>query len=114
MCASNFKELLDKDLETTIYNTKEFAEKHTIKYGDFEIQIPILFDLQKQKERKLTAKDNAEGIHIETEVIRLKLSDIKRIPRQGARFWIDNEMYIVSASTLEYNEVIIDLERFDE
>lgn len=35
-------------------------------------------------------------------------------PRQGARFYLENELFTVASVLNEYNELIIDLERFDE
>ena len=110
----NFKEMLDKDLENTFYNTEEFAEIRRIKYDGVEKEMPVIFDLEEAKERKITAADNAEGIHREITVIRIKLSDMKREPRQGARFFIDGELYNVREAQTVYNELIVELERFDE
>lgn len=110
----NFKEMLDKDLDTTFFNTAEFAEVHRVKYGEYDKKIPLVFDLEEQKERKVTAQDNAEGIHTEISVIRVKLSDLPREPRQGARLFIDGELFTVRTCDNQYNELIIELERFDE
>ena len=108
----NFKEMLDKDLKTTFYNTNEFAQLKKIKYDRIVKEIPVIFDSTETKERN--GLDHAEGIYGRFLVIRVKLDDLEKEPRQGARFWIDNNLYIITNVLNEYNELIIDLERFDE
>lgn len=51
----NFKEMLDRDLDTTFYNTKEFAQVKRIKYDGIIKNIPVIFDSEETKER------NAQG-----------------------------------------------------
>lgn len=114
MYAKNFKDLMDKDLDTTIYNTREFAEIHNIEYGSFQKKIPIIFDLDEEKNRKTTAADHAEGIHVENTTIRVRLSDLKKVPRHGARLILDGELFEVVNSRQEYNEIIIELAGYDE
>lgn len=108
----NFKEMLDKDLETTFYNTGEFAEIRKIKCDRVDKNIPVIFDLEETKDRN--GKDNAEGIYQRITVIRVMLKDLGKEPRQGMRFWIGNELYKIAEVSNEYNELVIDLERFDE
>lgn len=110
----NFKEMLDRDLDSTFYNTAEFAEIHKIKYDGIEKNIPLIFDLEEAKERKITEADHGEGIHREITVVRSRLSDLTKKPRHGARFWIDSELFKVLSVEDVYNELIIELERFDE
>jgi len=110
----NFKELLDKDLGTTFYNTREFAEIQRVKYDGIEKEIPVVFDSEESKERSISVNDKAEGIHREITVVRVRLADLSREPRQGARFWVAGELFTVLSCRNEYNELIIELERFDE
>lgn len=110
----NFKEMLDKDLDTTFFNTAEFAEIKRIRYDGFTKSIPVIFDLEEEKNRKITANDNAEGIHKDYTVIRVKLCDMGKEPRHGARFWLEDELFLVTRVSNQYNELIIELERFDE
>lgn len=110
----NFKEMLDKDLERTFYNTNEFAEIRKICYDGVEKKIPVVFDSDESKERSIIASDHAEGIHTDITVVRIKLEDLRKEPRQRARFFIDDELYTVLGCRNEYNELIIELERFDE
>ena len=91
----NFKEMLDRDLDTTFYNTEEFAQVKKVKYDGIIKNIPVIFDSEET-------------------VIRVRLSDMGKEPRQGARFYIENELFKVASVLNEYNELIIDLERFDE
>lgn len=108
----NFKEMLDKDLDTTFFNTGEFAEVKKIRCDGVVKSIPVIFDLENTKDRN--GKDNAEGIYQSITVIRVKLKDLGKEPRQGMRFYIENELYKVAEVSNEYNELVIDLERFDE
>lgn len=111
----NFKEMLDKDLNLTFYNTNEFAQVKLIKYDGIVKKIPIIFDLEETKDRQqLASGDHAEGIYKQYIAIRIRLSDIEKEPRQNARFWIDNDIFKVTNVRNEYNELIIELERFDE
>ncbi len=111
----NFKEMLDKDLDTTFYNTNEFAQVKLIKYDGIVKEIPIIFDLEETKDRQqLASGDHAEGIYKQYIAIRIRLSDIEKEPRQNARFWIDNDLFKIVNIRNEYNELMIELERFDE
>ncbi|MDD3488758.1 MAG: hypothetical protein PHR62_02600 [Paludibacter sp.] len=109
---NNFKEMLDKDLETTFYNTEEFAEVKRIKCDGVIKEIPVIFDSEETKDRN--GSDHAEGIYGKYIVIRVKLSDLGKEPRQGMRFYIGNDLFKITNALNEYNELIIDLERFDE
>lgn len=111
----NFKEMLDKDLSSTFYNTNEFAQVKLIKYDGIVKEIPIIFDLEEIKDRRqLASGDHAEGIYRQYIVIRVRLSDIEKEPRQNTRFWIDNDIFKIVNVRNEYNELMIELERFDE
>lgn len=111
---ANFKKMLDRDLDRTFYNTKEFAELHKVKLYGVERKIPVIFDTDSSSARKITADDNAEGIHLDTVVIRVKLSSLPQPPGQGADMWIDGEMYNVLGCQKAYNELLITLEGYDE
>lgn len=108
----NFKEMLDRDLETTFYNSEEFAVVKHIRCDGIDKNIPVIFDIEETKDRN--GKDSAEGIYQRYVVIRIKLSDLKKEPRQGMRLWMDEDLYCIASVQNEYNELIIDLERFDE
>lgn len=110
----NFKEMLDRDLDTTFYNTEEFAQVKRVKYDNFVKNIPVIFDSEETKERNAAGGDHAEGIYGRHLVIRVRLSDMGEEPRQGARFYIENELFTVASVLSEYNELTIGLERFDE
>ncbi|WP_320917126.1 hypothetical protein [Enterocloster bolteae] len=110
----NFKEMLDMDLKTTFYNTEEFAQVKRIKYDGIVKDIPVIFDSEETKDRNGIGTDHAEGIYGKFVVVRIQLSDLGKEPRRGARFWIENELYTIANVLNEYNELIIDLERFDE
>ncbi len=108
----NFKEMLDRDMATTFYNTKEFAQLREIEYDGMSKKIPVIFDLEETKDRN--GKDSAEGIYLIYTVIRVRLSDLEEEPSNGTRIWIDGILYTIESVQNEYNELIIDLKRCDE
>lgn len=110
----NFKEMLDRDLDTTFYNTEEFAQVKQIKCDGIVKKIPVIFDSEETKERNTAGGDHAEGIYGRYTVIRVRLSDMGKEPRQGMRFWIGSDLFKISDVLNEYNELIITLERYDE
>ena len=61
----NFKEMLDKDLETTFYNSEEFAEVKRIRCDGIDKKIPVIFDLEETKDRN--SKDLTEAEKNKTE-----------------------------------------------
>ena len=111
----NFKEMLDKDLDSTFYNLSEFAQLKRVKCGDIDKKIPVIFNSEETKERQnLVSGDNAEGFYGRYIVVRVRLSDMEKEPVNGMRFWIDNNLFKITNVLNEYNELIIDLERYDE
>lgn len=111
----NFKEMLDKDLESTFYNLGEFAQLKRVQCGRIDKKIPVIFDSEETRERQsLVSGDNAEGIYGRFAVVRVKLSDMEKEPANGMRFWIDNDLFMITDVRNEYNELIIGLERYDE
>lgn len=109
----NFKEMLDRDLDSTFYNVEEFAQLKRIKCDGVLKDIPVIFDSEETKDRNGSG-DHAEGIYGKYVVIRVRLSDLGKEPRQGMRFWIGNDLFKITNVLNEYNELIIDLERYDE
>ena len=111
----NFKEMLDKDLDRTFYNTEEFTEVHRIRIDGIDRNIPVVFDSEDaEARRQMLSGDHAQGIYQKLIVIRIRLSDLEKEPRQGMRMWIDKELYKISEVTTEYNELIIELVGEDE
>lgn len=109
----NFKEMLDKDLDTTFFNTEEFAQVKRIRCDGIDKNIPVIFDSEETKDRN-GGGDHAEGIYGKFVVIRVRLRDLEKEPSQGMRFWIGNDLFKITNVLNEYNELIIDLERYDE
>ena len=101
-------------MDVTFYNTEEFAQVKQVKYDGIIKNIPVIFDSEETKERNAAGGGHAEGIYGRHTVIRARLSDMGKEPRQGARFYLENELFTVASVLNEYNELIIDLERFDE
>lgn len=111
----NFKEMLDKDIDRTFYNTEEFAEMHRIRLAGISKDIPVILDSQEaEARRKMLSGDHAQGIYQKLVVVRIRLSDLGETPSQGMRLWLDSDLYKISEVTSEYNEVIIELVGEDE
>ena len=112
----NFKEMLDRDLDSTFYNLEEFAQLKRIRCDGIDKNIPVIFDSEETKDRngRSAGGDHAEGIYGRYVVVRVRLSDLEKEPRQGMRFWIGNDLFKIANVLNEYNELIIDLERYDE
>ena len=106
----NFKEMLDKDLDRTFYNTEEFAELQRVRIDGIDRNVPVIFDSDAaEARRQMLSGDHAQGIYQKLLVVRIRLSDLEKEPRQGMRMWIGSELYKISEVTTEYNELIIEL-----
>ncbi len=111
----NFKEMLDKDLDSTFYNLSEFAQLKRVECDGIDKKIPVILDSEETKERQnLVSGDNAEGFYGRYIVVRVRLSDMEREPASGMRFWIDSNLFMVTDVRNEYKELVIGLERYDE
>lgn len=109
----NFKEMLDRDLDSTFYSLKELAQLKRVKCDGIDRKMPVIFDSEETKERN-GGGDHAEGIYGKFSAIRVRLKDLEKEPRQGMRFWIDGDLFKITDVRNEYNELIIGLERYDE
>ena len=111
----NFKEMLDKDLDSTFFNLEEFAQLKRIKCDGIDKKMPVIFDSGETKERQaLVSGDNAEGFYGRYVVVRVRLSDMGKEPASGMRLWVDGGLFKITDVRNEYNELIIGLERYDE
>ena len=45
----NFKEMLDKDLDSTFYNLSEFAQLKRVKCDGIDKKIPVILDSEETK-----------------------------------------------------------------
>lgn len=48
----NFKEMLDKDLDRTFYNTEEFAELQRVRIDGIDRNVPVMFDSDAAEARR--------------------------------------------------------------
>ncbi len=48
----NFKEMLDKDLDRTFYNTEEFAELQRVRIDGIDRNVPVIFDSDAAEARR--------------------------------------------------------------
>ena len=82
----NFKEMLDKDLDRTFYNTEEFAELQRVRIDGIDRNVPVIFDSDAaEARRQMLSGDHAQGIYQKLLVVRIRLSDLPCIvgkPRQ--------------------------------
>lgn len=67
----NFKEMLDKDLDRTFYNTEEFAELQRVRIDGIDRNVPVIFDSDAaEARRQMLSGDHAQGIYQKLLVVR--------------------------------------------
>lgn len=77
----NFKEMLDKDLDRTFYNTEEFAELQRVRIDGIDRNVPVIFDSDAaEARRQMLSGDHAQGIYQKLLVVRIRLSDLEKEP----------------------------------
>ena len=95
--------------------TEEFAELQRVRIDGIDRNVPVIFDSDAaEARRQMLSGDHAQGIYQKLLVVRIRLSDLEKEPRQGMRMWIGSELYKISEVTTEYNELIIELVGEDE
>lgn len=100
---------------TTYWNRKEVDTSTPTIKGAIDRNVPVIFDSDAaEARRQMLSGDHAQGIYQKLLVVRIRLSDLEKEPRQGMRMWIGSELYKISEVTTEYNELIIELVGEDE
>lgn len=121
----SFKESVEADNLGVFLNTDEFADKHTIKFGEKTYEnISVAFIKVKQLERKILQHDHLQGVHQLTAKAYFDAGDVNdRIPRQGERFEIDEgkalgkpffQRYRVTTAQNAMGMICVELEAYDE
>ena len=81
-----------------------------VRIDGIDRNVPVIFDSDAaEARRQMLSGDHAQGIYQKLLVVRIRLSDLEKEPRQGMRMWIGSELYKISEVTTEYNELIIEL-----
>lgn len=121
----SFKETVDTDNRSVFLNTKEFAEKHTIKFdGKTYENINVTLIKVKQSDRVVLKDDHMQGVYLVTAKAYFSTIDTDgMLPEQGKRFEIDDGealgrpffvKYRVTTSENSMGMACLELEKYDE
>ena len=120
----SFKDMVAADLKSVFLNLDEFAVKRTVKFdGETYQDIPIVLTKTKEKDRRQTVKDHAQGLYIVSAVLHCAMSDIGGIqPEQGQLLKVNDKEggggffheYYVASSDVEMGMLRVELEGVDE
>lgn len=120
-----FKEMVERDNAAIILNTDEFAEFHTVKYGDKVYEhIPVVLEKLKQSDRTILKSDHMQGVHLVSAKVFFNANDVDdHIPRHGKWFEIDEGKalgkpffmrYRVATAQNAMGMICVELEAYDE
>lgn len=88
----SFKEQLEKDFDSTFFNTNEFAEMHSINGK----MIPVVVDNEKIIELSLGKLADTDGIFANAIMFFVQKKDLDSEPVAGQHMQFDGEYYPVS------------------
>ena len=107
MQSMSFKQVMDRDVEETFFNTSEFADLHNIDGVD----VPAIVDDIENIEREKRMKSNMDGIHARQVLLYVKASVFPSgLPAQKRLIKLDGQMYTVVDATDEGGVYTITLE----
>lgn len=107
MQSMSFKQVMDRDVEETFFNTAEFADLHNID----GIDVPAIVDDIENIEREKRMKSNMDGIHARQVLLYVKPSAFPAgLPAQDRVVKLDKRMYTVVDATDEGGVYTITLE----
>lgn len=120
-----FKEMVEYDNAAILLNTDEFAEIHTIKFGNKVYEhIPVVLEKLKQSDRTILQSDHMQGVHLVSAKVYFNANDVDdHIPRHGEWFEIDDGKaigkpffmrYRVATAQNAMGMICVELEAYDE
>lgn len=120
-----FKEMVEQDNAAIILNTDEFAEFHTVKYGNKSFEhIPVILEKLKQSDRTILQSDHMQGVHLVSAKVYFNAKDVdNHVPRYGEWFEIDDgealgkpffQRYRVATAQNAMGMICLELEAYDE
>lgn len=91
---SIFKEMVQHDTDTVVFNLEELADIHEVDGR----QIPVIFDEVTLEKMKAQPK-YADGYNTATRLILVRPADLPGKPAEGAHLTLDGKTYLVKSVT---------------
>ena len=120
----SFKDMVAADIHNNFLDLGEFAEKRTVKYdGEVYVDIPIVLSGLKEKDRRISVSDHAQGLFLVSAVLHCARSDLGgKQPEKGCRISINDQegsggyftQFYVAASVDEMGMLRVELEAIGE
>jgi len=110
-----FKVLIKRDLDKVFHNANEHADMVDVVYNGRKYNIPVVIDSDGARDRKrMSSKDNADGIFIADMTVYINMRDIGIMPRKETHIVIDNTKYTIVKTGFDAGSITLDLEVYDE
>lgn len=111
---SGFKDQIARDIAAVFHNADEFADFMDVEYNGKIYNIPVVIDSEIAKDRKKTAKDNAEGIYTIDITAFMSFEDLEIVPRKETEIKIGGVEYSIVNVAFDAGEITLELELLDE
>lgn len=111
---SGFKDQIARDIAAVFHNADEFADFMDVEYNGKSYNIPVVIDSEIAKDRKKTAKDNAEGIYTVDITAFMSFEDLGIVPRKETKIKIGGVEYSIVNVAFDAGEITLELELLDE
>lgn len=111
---SGFKDQIARDIAAVFHNADEFADFMDVEYNGKIYNIPVVIDSEIAKDRKKTAKDNAEGIYTVDITAFMSFKNLGIVPRKETEIKIGGVEYSIVNVAFDAGEITLDLEMLDE
>lgn len=102
----NFKQILQRDIETIFFNLEEFSETHTVD----GVEMTAMIDDMEHVEREKKMKSHMDVIYARQILLYVKASAFGPLPSQGRLLKLDGRNYTVVDTTDEGGVYTITLE----
>ena len=105
---SAFKDMVEADIVNVFLNLDELAEIHNL--DGVECACVISSDKTDDRAAALHGKQRTpDGLHGDYITVCVKTSDLKRIPKEGTNFKVDDKRYTVDSCTEDMGMLTIAL-----
>ena len=109
-----FKAQVKRDIKAVFNSDCEHADKVPVRYNGKNYKIPVIFDSDGEKDRKIVIADHVGGIFISYLTVFISRYDLAVMPRKETTIEIDGDEYHIVNVGHEAGEIRLDLEMFDE
>lgn len=99
----SFHDMVRKDLDRVFFNLEEFAELHVI--NGFEM--PCVIDRDENTDATVRS---VMGVYASAIELRVRASDLKRLPKEGEPLSLDGQTYFVAEASSEMGLYVIVLQ----